>query len=231
MALIKTGGLVSMVSGTIGGVNFANGKGCQYARNAPQRRQAMSPAQAAQRAVFDYVRSYWDALTAAQRQQWKVAAAAFPKTNRIGLQRPMSAYELFSCVLMDAYPLSPGNFSTTPPSGVCQVLPIVSLTIHRDSNWWLRFSPAPLGYKVVAVQAARPYRNTPQSHYANWRTVGSYNTDSDTFSIPGGVYAPPFLQNLQIGEYVGVRISGSRYFTDGHFVFGPWADSQAVVVA
>jgi len=85
MALIKTSGLVSAISGKVGGSVYSRNRYGAYVRNWAKPVNPNSDAQQKVRADMGSVVSDWfNVLSAAQRAAWAVYAAAVNFTNRLG---------------------------------------------------------------------------------------------------------------------------------------------------
>lgn len=96
MALVKTGGGVTDIRGSIGGTTFSRNKYGAYART---RTVPVNPKTVAQTKVRSVVASMIDiwknTLTAAQRAAWAVYAANVPVLNRLGDSVNLSGWNMF----------------------------------------------------------------------------------------------------------------------------------------
>ena len=95
MALIKTGTIVTRLSGKVGGQSFGNNKGGAYVKNIGAYTTNKSTASLASRAVFGTVTGYWRTLTPEQRTAWNTQAALLPYTNRVADVRYLSGFNYF----------------------------------------------------------------------------------------------------------------------------------------
>jgi hypothetical protein len=94
-ALIKFGGGVAAISGTIGGTTFARNKGGAYARNWVSPVNPNTTKQQDRRGLFASLVSDWKALTKAQQAQWESASPNYPYVNRLGETSYYSGQALF----------------------------------------------------------------------------------------------------------------------------------------
>ena len=95
MALVKPGPLVTAISGTVGGVTFAQGRRSTIARpNPPPLPNASTKQRKRQAEAYNVVRE-WQNLTDAQRAAWTAAGASLTVSNRIGTRAPLSGYNYF----------------------------------------------------------------------------------------------------------------------------------------
>jgi hypothetical protein len=85
MALVKYGGGVVQMSGSIGGTTFGRNRFGNYGRSRTTPVNPSSTYQSKVRLIMSYLVEYWnEELTAAQRGQWETYAAAISMTNRLG---------------------------------------------------------------------------------------------------------------------------------------------------
>lgn len=96
MALVKLGGGVADIRGSIGGTVFSRNRSGAIARN---RTIPVNPGSAAQtkiRSCMSVVRNLWfNVLTAAQRQAWDTYAEAVEVTNRLGESIKLTGWNHF----------------------------------------------------------------------------------------------------------------------------------------
>jgi hypothetical protein len=79
------------VSGSIGGITYANNKGGMYARGRGQTTNPSSPRQIAQRMYFaDAIEKWTNLLTPTQREDWNSYAANVPLLDTLGQSRFVS---------------------------------------------------------------------------------------------------------------------------------------------
>lgn len=100
MALVKPGPLVTAISGTVGGVTFAQGRRSTIARPTPPPLPNTSTKQLKRQAQAYNVVREWQTLTAEQKAAWEAAGAALTVSNRIGTRAPLSGYSYFRRVNM-----------------------------------------------------------------------------------------------------------------------------------
>lgn len=103
MALVKFGGAVIQVSGSIAGNVFARNRFGNYVRPRTKPVNTHSPRQEAARAVVSYLAERWhEDLTAVQRNLWDVYAAAVAMKNRLGETIHLTGFNHFirtNCVI------------------------------------------------------------------------------------------------------------------------------------
>ena len=96
MALVKFGGGITGMSGSIGGTTFARNRYGSYARN---RTKPVNPNTALQqnvRAAMAFLTSYWSqTLTAVQRTAWNLYGSNVNMLNRLGETIQLSGFNHF----------------------------------------------------------------------------------------------------------------------------------------
>lgn len=95
MALIKAGGGVTGISGSIAGTTFARNRAGLYARAWAKPVNPVSPRQSAVRAAFGARATAWGSLTAAQVIAWNDYAATMSRLNRIGEEYTPKGRQVF----------------------------------------------------------------------------------------------------------------------------------------
>jgi hypothetical protein len=97
MALVKLGGGVADIRGSVGGTVFSRNRYGAYARNRTIPVDPGSTAQTKIRATLGNVRDAWfSTLTQAQRDAWAVYAANVQVVNRIGESINLTGWNMFA---------------------------------------------------------------------------------------------------------------------------------------
>jgi len=95
-ALIRFGGGVAEMRGSIGGTTFARNRGGAYARNRTTPLNPASVRQSAVRATLADLSAAWsNALTASERAAWELYAANVPLLNSLGEARQVSGVNMY----------------------------------------------------------------------------------------------------------------------------------------
>jgi hypothetical protein len=95
MALLKFGGGITEMRGSIGGTTFAKNRYGSYARNRTKPVNPNSTRQGIVRAIMSTLYTAWAALTAAVQGQWKAYADNVKVLNRLGEQINLSGYNMY----------------------------------------------------------------------------------------------------------------------------------------
>jgi hypothetical protein len=208
MALILPGPMISGVSGSIGGVTFANNRGGQYAR---QRRSPVNPntgLQQARRSVFaDLTSDWYDTLTNPQRLSWDLYASNVPLINSLGQPRNVGGLGMFirtnSLRAIAGLPLlaeAPSVFNTgvmTAPvvTALNAATDQVTFTITNTDPWATETGGA------LIVQQGRPVNDSVNFYKSPFAVLGV---------VLGNTGTPPTTsQTLTLNTGLGV---GQRVF-------------------
>lgn len=93
MALVKFGGGVVQMAGSIGGTTFARNKGGNYARARTKPVNPNTGLQVAVRSALTFLTDRWSStLTAVQRTAWNLYASSVVMTNRLGESINLSGF-------------------------------------------------------------------------------------------------------------------------------------------
>ena len=95
MALIKLGGIVTQISGKMGGTSFGTSASCSYAKNSGRPRKSITLKQQAGMALMGTTAQRWRSLTDAQRSVFNAASPEYPYLNRVGDTKYYSGYAIF----------------------------------------------------------------------------------------------------------------------------------------
>lgn len=98
MAIIKLGGTVVGIRGTVGGLTFSANKGGTYCKSWSRGSNPRSQRQQVRRGILASMGPAWAALSGAQQTDWDALAATDPEphTNSLGEPITFSGYGLFS---------------------------------------------------------------------------------------------------------------------------------------
>lgn len=111
MALIKMGGLVTRISGRIGGTTFGTSASGSYAKNTGTPRKSLTIAQKGKMALMGTSAQRWRGLTQSQRDAFNAASPDYPYLNRVGDTKFYSGYAIFTQLVNN---LSLGQFAIVP---------------------------------------------------------------------------------------------------------------------
>ena len=122
MAIFRPSGIVGAISGNLGTLNFGNARFGPFVRRRAYPSADRGERRLANRATYAGASPAWRALTVAQRIAWRSAAASFNHTNRLGVNSPLSGWQLYlkyyiyAAHFFFAAPTAPPTLITqTPP--------------------------------------------------------------------------------------------------------------------
>jgi hypothetical protein len=96
MAIVKLGGIVTEISGKIGGQSFSNYGSFATLKNITQRNTLPSSKQARQRFITGQISGSWAQLTQAQRDGWETASVNYTWYNKIGVEVTRNGFQTFN---------------------------------------------------------------------------------------------------------------------------------------
>jgi hypothetical protein len=96
MAIVKLGGIVTEISGKIGGQSFSNYGSFATLKNITQRNTLPSSKQARQRFITGQISGSWAQLTQSQRDGWETASVNYTYYNKIGVQVTRNGFQTFN---------------------------------------------------------------------------------------------------------------------------------------
>ena len=139
MALIRLGGLVTDISGKIGGQTLGTSASGSYIKNSGTPRKSITNSQQSQMQLMGTTAQRWRSLTQAQRDAFNAASPDYPYLNRVGETKYYSGYAIF-CQLAnnsqaaDIYtvPVPLPKFSFTPLTNVEFLLSYPDLEVNAE---------------------------------------------------------------------------------------------------
>lgn len=187
MAIITPSSLVGAISGNLGGVNFADGKGGPYVR---QRRSVHKPQTARQRfirAQVQWLRHRWNELTPNQRIAWRQASANRPIPNRLGVSSSISGPAFFIQWHMIGRIESPfifAFFRTNPPGATPPTnMPFASFVVTSGGSKILKTAIPPGNPAYFQVYyGARTFSTAPRRSWFDFR-----HFLTNPFTAPSGI--------------------------------------------
>lgn len=115
MAIIRPSAIVAGISGSIGGVTFANSKTGIVARHRPYRKPNHAPKLLQQQGYFARVTRHWREISDLDRRAWRSLAVDYPITNRLGQASARTGYGLFTAANLNLF-RSKGTLWDAPPT-------------------------------------------------------------------------------------------------------------------
>ena len=120
MALIRFGGLVTDISGKIGGQTLGTSASGSYIKNSGTPRKSITDLQQSKMGLMGTTAQRWRALTQEQRDTFNAASPDYPYLNRVGETKYYSGFAIF-CQLAN-------NIILSNDTGIPVPLPKISFT-------------------------------------------------------------------------------------------------------
>lgn len=209
MAIITPSPTISAISGKVGGVIFSSSTRVPTVSARPRSKNIQSDGQLLHRARFQSLSSLWRGLSTTNRQAWRDATQFTMKTNRLGVIRQQSAFQLFMSVNLNR--LAEGlDYSPTPPSNLTPVDYLDAWDVANYHGITVKVycpltsvtDPVQLKFRYIRTMAMFP-DSTPRM-YSPWfyvaATPGTFIYDLEDF------YAP-YTGHGSIGEQVFFDLS------------------------
>lgn len=199
MALVKFSGLISRISGKLGGSIIAQGANGQYIKQNSFSQQPNTPKQSIQRNLLGIVTQKWRSLSISQRAAWQVETVNYPYVNAVGDTVLYTAYQLFNFINANRQSVSLPITITAPP-----FLPINDTTAQffQQTGFNLRMQLSNSVFPLkVKVYVSPPTASPVQQALGRFRLLGVFTTSNanTTYSVTNA-YKNVF-GNLSDGQY------------------------------
>lgn len=214
MAIIRPSAIVGAISGNVGGVNFATGKGGPYVRQRRAIKRSISERQAQVRGMMQIARHQWQNFDEPTRQSWRQAAANRTHINRLGLGTHLSGAALYIKIAMlgagaplpEAYngPGAPLPTIAAPPPIIFESM----LVVAGGVKWFTFTEPTPDNNLKFTIYGAKTGSNSP---------IRSWN-DYTLLANREYAGAPTVIQlTTQWDNVIGDVQAGERVFIKFHY--------------
>lgn len=202
---MRTGAIIGAISGDVGGVCFSNPSGSKIVRKkrtaSPHRlafeNKALTP-------MTVYTQS-WKILTESAKKAWRIAAAQRNVTNRLGVSRQISGYQLFVQWSSNQSGITVSSNILPPTGEIFQNLSNLAITSSVAVGIKFTFddSMSP-GFRIFSTYLGNPMRSTVPKFQRDWRRVLSTFTSTLEYDLTtdwSNIWPLPVL-----GQVVAVRI-------------------------
>jgi len=183
MALVRFGGGITAMSGSIAGNTFARNRSGAYVRNRTKPVNPKSSLQNTARAIVSYVSEYWnEELTADQRSLWQSYANAVAMKNKLGETIKLSGFNHFVRTNAHRYRTGFAPLKAAPttlalaeqdPAAACSEESIANQTFEMafsDAGW----GPDADDKIQICFYQGQP-QNASRNFFAGpWRYMGKY---------------------------------------------------------
>jgi len=170
MAIVRIGGAIDAISGTLGSIVFANTTNGTVAKRRPTKVNQQSQSQLRQRATLKSLQRRWAFLSDDLRLQWATAAREYPAVNALGVQSTITAYQLFLKVNA-SLPNAPEVYRARPPNMRASNQPTgISLVSQQAGATVLTFAGIPNDvFNWLILFGSQPTSPNPRAHWSYWR--------------------------------------------------------------
>jgi len=207
VAIIRLGHVIGAISGNLQGINYAQTRFGPVIRKRLQRVNKSTPAQLAQRALFQRVNLDWLTLSDSERLAWSKSASGFKFYNRLGLPFSLSGFGLFKKILLTKNAEGWPDI-TQPPIMQRTAAPKrfqISISSVFPSLYFLTWDPpqSPASGNINFL-LSRPFSSGAINYFTQW--VGPW---SITPKGPNYDFKTEFLElwgEATAGERIGAQI-------------------------
>ena len=210
MALVK-GSVVALISGRLGGTEFAVTRQGLVAKVAKPRAGPVTASQLAARAKLAAQGTHWRSVNSTIRTSFNQAAAATHVVDRVGVRRSLSGFQLF-CQQQPDYTLIPGYPLINPVPVMTSATPYAWHGTFSASGEYVVSQTAvhdPWRFYWRIIELARFVGDDAGRTARNWIVIGTIDWSAYTATITGWVHARGIY--LLEGERVGVRMTPWGY--------------------
>lgn len=183
MALIKFGGGIVKMSGSLAGNTFARNRSGDYVRSWKKPVNPRTALQETARAIVSYIAEYWhQVLTAGQRAGWEDYAAAVSMSNKLGDAIFLTGFNHFVRTNCHRYKTGFAPLADAPLTfALAEQDPSSAVTEENIAAQTFTISFSTLGWGANADDKKQIcwYQGTPQlvsrnTFFGPWRYAGKY---------------------------------------------------------
>lgn len=214
MALIKFGGGVAAISGTVAGTVYARNRAGAYSRNWAKPISAPTIPQSQRRVLFGQTASMWSELTLAARDGWNALAAKTERKNRLGDTYQPTGRQIFMEVQQNMLLAGETPFAAAPPdTNKPAMIASANVTFHSAAGVLTdaaaQLNPAPTVGSVLIVFATPPVPNTGQRTNYNslYRRLGDSHTITGNSATFTTAYSDLYGTAVAVGEAINWKLA------------------------
>ena len=229
MALIKLGGGVTDIRGSMGGTTFSRCAGGNYMRARTKPVNPRSPLQNARRAQVAHLTTYWSkTITEQERTDWRAYAQATSWTNKLGesitinglaaFLRVNALRHLAGLAIVEAAPLASGHAGGVAYTFLAES-DTTNISVVEPTSGFDKDTDDHVLYLFMGIPAEAGKISIPKG----FKFIGAIEGDSGAApAFPNDIAA---AYTMQIGQFVTIR----AMFQDENFrVSGPfWSNVLA----
>lgn len=207
MALIKFGGGVVQMSGSIAGTVFARNRFGNYSRPRTKPVNPHSSRQESARAIISYIAEYWhEELTDVQRGGWNTYAAAVAMKNKLGETVYLTGFNHFVRTNTHRYATGFAPLADAPTTlALADKDPSAACTEEDIANQTFEMSFSIVGWgagdddkKQICFYQGVPQLPSRNQFNGPWRYMGKY--------VPGDGPVSPVTLNAAFAFALGQKV-------------------------
>lgn len=215
MALLKLSGVITKISGKLGGSVFGTSPNGSYIKQNSYSQQPNSPAQSVQRNLIAQVTQLWRSLTPTEQASWLAEIGNYPYVNNVGDTVDYTASQLFNKLNLgrQVIGLSPNS---TAPAFVASAIPVLTFNTLSAAQMSVDWVGSQVANSFV-IFASQAQNFDLQPHLSTFRQIrvltptainGSVSLKSDyeqVFDYPNSgqsvfVYFRPLVTSTGFGS-------------------------------
>jgi hypothetical protein len=228
MAKIKLGGMVGMVSGSVGGMTYSHNRYGTYARRRATPTKVTSEKAESAKQFMTTLSRDWSTVSAANRLAWGIWAQNNPVMDRLGDRQVLSGNAAYMRLnnLLAQYGTA---VIESPPVGLAPV-GLTSMTLSADlgvGGFHIDFTPTPIGANEKLLLWAAVTGSATQNYVENkYRLIAASAAAQATEWACYGIISAR-LGTMVVGNNVHVRCQVFNVLTG--LRSGPISTSAIVV--
>lgn len=169
MALLKLSGIITKISGKIGGSILGTSNNGSYIKQNSYGQQNASPQQSKQRQKIGLITQGWRSLTITQQNLWKADVSNYPYVNRVGDTVNYTGYQLFNYINLNLKVVNVAS-RVVPAAFVASFTPTVTMSALYGGDFTYIFTANAANQSMI-LYYTRPLKNNlvpKESDYLNF---------------------------------------------------------------
>lgn len=176
MARIVYGGIITELTGSIGGFTFQRNRSGTIVRLRPTGQKKVSDIQTEKQALHTTILANWQGLSLANKTLWNDFASLHTKTNSFGQTKTLSGLNWYESINQNLTAISEANIDT-PPVFTLPVAPGNFAFIFSSTELKITFLPVfnPSNESLL-IRATQPLSVSSQALQKDFRLIKVVNT-------------------------------------------------------
>jgi len=200
MALLKLSGMVTQISGKMGGSILGTSANGSYIKQNSYSQQHATPSQSLQRTKIGLVGQEWRNISPANKALWAAETPNYPYINRVGDTVEYNAYQLF-CYLNQNLNLINWTNLTAPATFVAAFSPVVAFQVFTTTQLRISYTSGQT-FNSYVVYASPMMSNDIQPKLSQYRKIILV----PSMGTAGGVTITTQYENIFGSLYSGAKV-------------------------